>query len=223
MTIKPEDDLSYRRDDNINENLENNGQNEPEEKINQQAKSQEVAGGDGQQEAKSKQETEAQEDRTQKAEAQEIDTLKKLLEDKQREVEEYKNRWLRAQADFDNYRKRMQREIHDINLYAGEQLIKDILPVIDNFERALSSVEASDDAFYKGVKLIYQQIMDIFNRHEIKEIEAVGKPFDPNFHEAVMTIEDPERESNTVAEVLMKGYTYHAKVIRPSMVKVVKN
>ncbi len=76
---------------------------------------------------------------------------------------------------------------------------------------------------YKGVKLIYQQIVDVLNKHEIKEIEALGKPFDPNFHEAVMIIESEELEPDTVAEVLLKGYTYHSKVIRPSMVKVVKN
>ena len=149
--------------------------------------------------------------------------LKKTIEEMQKEIDEYKNRWLRAQADFDNYRKRIQRDIQDIHLYAGEQLVKDISPVIVNLQRALIAVDTQNDSLYKGVELIYQQLIEILKKHEIKEIEALGKPFDPSYHDAVMIVENQEYKPDTVAEVMLKGYTYHSKVIRPSMVKVAKN
>ncbi|MCR4429838.1 MAG: nucleotide exchange factor GrpE [Tepidanaerobacteraceae bacterium] len=153
---------------------------------------------------------------------QKIEALEKALDDKQKEIDEYKSRWYRVQADFDNYRKRTQKEIQEIHLYAAEQLIKDILPVVDNFERALDSIEDREGPVYKGIQLIYQQLKNLLERYEVREIEAVGKIFDPRFHEAVMQMESHEHENDTVIEVLQKGYLYHAKVIRPSMVKVAK-
>lgn len=151
-----------------------------------------------------------------------VESLEKTLEEKQREIDEYKNRWYRAQADFDNYRKRMQKEIQDIHLYAGEQLIKDILPVVDNFERALNSVDDKESPVYKGIQLIYQQLKKVLEKYDVKEIDAQGKVFDPRFHEAVMQVESQDYENDTVVEVLQKGYLFHSKVIRPSMVKVAK-
>jgi len=221
LTIKQGEDIFPNQNDNEfkKEDDQTTEQNGPIE--NQQETGRQEEGNEEQ--VQTDKELNLQKNKAEQAETKENELLNKLLEDKQREIEEYRNRWLRAQADFDNYRKRMQREIKDISLYAGEQLVKDLLPVIDNFERALKSVENTDDAFYKGVKLIYQQIVDILKKHNITEIEAVGKPFDPNYHEAVMTVESEELESDTVAEVLLKGYMYHSKVIRPSMVKVVKN
>ena len=162
-------------------------------------------------------------DSLQQNEQEEVAELKKTVEQLQKEIDDHKNRWLRSQADFENYRKRTQRDIQEIHLYAGEQLIKDILPVVDNFERALDSIEEKDDSFYKGIELIYQQLKEVMEKHNIKEIEALGKPFDPKYHDAVIVEENEEYEDNTVAEVMLKGYSYHSKVIRPSMVKVVKN
>lgn len=153
----------------------------------------------------------------------EKEDLNALLELKQQEIEEYKRRWLRSQADLDNYRKRIQREMAENSLYAAEPLAKDLLPVLDNFERALSSIEDKEDPRYQGVHLIYQQLINLLEKHYIKEIEALGQPFDPNFHDAVMTVENDEHAEDTVVEVLQKGYIYHSKVIRPSMVKVSKN
>ncbi|HHW01536.1 MAG TPA: nucleotide exchange factor GrpE [Thermoanaerobacterales bacterium] len=153
---------------------------------------------------------------------QKLETLEKTLEDKQKQIDEYKNRWYRAQADFDNFRKRTQKEIQDIHLYAGEQLIKDILPIVDNFERALNSIEDREGPIYKGVQLIYQQLKNVLEKYDVKEIDAQGKAFDPRFHEAVMQVESQEHENDTVIEVLQKGYLFHTKVIRPSMVKVAK-
>jgi len=156
---------------------------------------------------------------------QEIDEAKdfeKIIEEKQAEIDDHKNRYLRLYADFDNFRKRSQKEIQEIYRYAGEQLIKDILPVIDNFERALDSLEDKESSVYEGVELIYKQFKTVLEKHDVREIEALGKAFDPNFHDAVMTVESEELDNDTVAEVLLKGYTYNTKVIRPSMVKVAK-
>ncbi len=153
---------------------------------------------------------------------EEIERLNKLIEDKQAQIDEYKNRWLRTQADFDNFRKRTKKEMQDIHLYACEEFIKELLPVMDNFERALDSIEDKSNAFYKGVELIYQQILNIFEKFNVKQIKALGEPFDPRFHEAIMQEQSDEHENETVIEVFQKGYTYHSRVIRPSKVKVSK-
>ncbi|WP_073253078.1 nucleotide exchange factor GrpE [Caldanaerovirga acetigignens] len=152
----------------------------------------------------------------------EVEELKKALEEKENEAAKYKELWLRALADYDNFKKRTQKEMERIQLYAGEQLIKDIIPVLDNLERAINSIEDKDSAIYEGIKLIYNQIKSILAKYGVEEIEAEGKPFDPQLHEAIMTVETDEYESDTIVEVLRKGYTYHSKVIRPSLVKVAK-
>ena len=90
-------------------------------------------------------------------------------------------------------------------------------------ERALDSVEEKDGSLYKGIELIYQQFKKVMEKYKIKEIEAMGKPFDPSYHDAVMMVESEEYQDNVISEVMLKGYMYHSKVIRPSMVKVVKN
>jgi len=154
--------------------------------------------------------------------AKKVDELKEKLSEKVREIEELKKLLLRTQADFDNYRKRKQKEIQEIHQYSGEDFIIDILPVVDNFERALASSKDEEDPFYKGVKMIYQQLLNVLEKHDVKEIEALGKVFDPNYHEAVMQVNTDEYENDTVTEVLRKGYLYHSKVIRPTMVKVCK-
>ena len=206
MTIKPGEDASCKQKDISSEGFKDSEwpcDDKPEQAIENEQK-----------ESKLEQADDVQ---------KEQDDLNRIIEEKQKEIDEYKNRWLRAQADFENYRKRTQRDIQDIYLYAGEELVKDILPVLDNFERALDSVQEKDDALYRGVELIYQQFIKILEKHEIKEIEALGKPFDPTYHDAVMMVESQEYGADTVAEVMLKGYMYHSKVIRPSMVKVSKN
>jgi len=169
-----------------------------------------------------------EENQEKKISNEENDIAKKMVEfkekltEKEKEIEELKNLLLRTQADFDNFRKRKQKEIQEIHQYSGESFIIDILPVIDNFERALSSSQDEEDPFYKGVKMIYQQLLAVLQKHDVKEIEAAGKTFDPNYHEAIMQVSTDEYENDTVVEVLRKGYQYHSKVIRPSMVKVCK-
>lgn len=154
---------------------------------------------------------------------EEISKIKQKLEEKQQEAEKYKNLLLRSKADFENHRKRVKRDIQKARLFAGEDLVKDILPVIDNFERALGSVEDKSDSVYKGVELIYQQFINLLEKHNVQEIKAEGKPFDPQYHQAVMQVETEEFENNTIVDVIQKGYLYNSKVIRPSMVKVAKN
>jgi molecular chaperone GrpE len=136
-----------------------------------------------------------------------------------REAEESKNRYLRTLADFENYRKRTEREKQDYRKYAVAELVRDLLPVLDNFDRALEHAEEGDD-FHKGVSLIYKQLYDALQRHGLKPIDEAGVHFDPNIHEAVVREEDPSVPAYTVTAILQKGYFLHDKLLRPAMVKV---
>lgn len=149
--------------------------------------------------------------------------LAKIIIGKDKLIEDYKGRWLRAKADYDNYSKRTQKEIREIHMYAAEEFVKDLLPVMDNFERALDSVEDKSGAVYQGINMIYQQLKNVLAQYDVKEIEALGERFDPRYHEAAMRVNCAEYDDETVVEVFQKGYIYHSRVIRPSMVKVAKN
>lgn len=151
-----------------------------------------------------------------------VGELAKIIDEKEKLIEDYKDRWVRAKADFDNYRKRTQKEIREMHMYAAEEFIKDMLPVMDNFERALDSVEDKFGAVYQGIEMIYQQLKNVLAQYEVREIEALGEIFDPRYHEAAMRVNCEEYDDETVVEVFQKGYTYHSRVIRPSMVKVAK-
>lgn len=153
-----------------------------------------------------------------------IDELKTKLEDKMKELEELNNRLLRLQADFLNYKKRVEKEKESIYAYASEELICQVLPVIDNFERALDSVndKQKEDSFYKGVEMVYKQLLDILKKSGLEEIKAIGEKFDPNLHHGVAQEESSEHEEDTIIEVYQKGYKLKDKVIRPSMVKISK-
>jgi molecular chaperone GrpE len=133
-------------------------------------------------------------------------------------------RYLRVQAEYANYRNRTEREKSDIYQRAGESIVKNLLEVKDNFERALSSVtdEEKELSFYQGVEMVANQFGEILGDNGLKEIEAMGSPFDPNHHQAVMQMADEEAEPNHVIQVLQKGYQYGEKVLRPSMVVVSK-
>ena len=132
---------------------------------------------------------------------------------------ELRDRYLRTLADFENYRKRADREKADFFKYALNGLIKDLLPVLDNFDRALEHAEEGDD-FHKGVLLIYKQLWDVLQRHGVKPIDQSGVHFDPNIHEAVVTEEDPSVPAHTVSAILQKGYFLHDRLLRPALVKV---
>ena len=127
-------------------------------------------------------------------------------------------RYLRLMADFQNYKKRVEKEKRDLYSYANEQIMSDLLTVMDNFERALE--HDADDNFKEGIELIFKQLQDALEKSGLAEIPALGEDFDPNVHNAVMAEETEDYESGKVSGVMQKGYTLNGKVIRPSMVKV---
>ena len=140
-------------------------------------------------------------------------------EEKKEPEEDGDARYLRLMADFQNYKKRIEKEKSDIYSYANEKLITEMLEVLDNFERALGQ-EESGDSFKEGMEMIFKQLGNVLEKAGLAEITALGEEFDPNFHNAVMTEETEEYESGKVSGVMQKGYTLNGKVIRPSMVKV---
>ncbi|MEC0247893.1 nucleotide exchange factor GrpE [Paenibacillus chitinolyticus] len=145
----------------------------------------------------------------------ELDELRKAAEESQQ-------RLLRAQADFDNFRRRTRQEKEEFAKYASLKLIEQMLPVIDNFDRALvSSRETQDfEALTKGIEMVYRQLGQLMTQEGLTPIEAVGQPFNPEFHQAIMQVESDDYEEGIVVEEVQKGYMLKDKVIRPSMVKV---
>jgi len=135
------------------------------------------------------------------------------------ESQQLRDRYLRTLADFENFRKRNEREKADFFKYALANVMRDILPVLDNFDRALDHAAEGDD-FHRGVLLIYKQLFDVLQRHGLKPIEEQGVHFDPNIHEAVIREEDPSVPNHTVVAVLQKGYFLGDRLLRPAMVKV---
>jgi molecular chaperone GrpE len=140
-------------------------------------------------------------------------------QDPSTETAEMKDRYLRTLADFENFRKRSDREKSDYFKYAMAGLLKELLPVLDNFDRALDHAEQGDD-FHRGVLLIYKQLFDGLKKHGLRPIDEAGVPFDPRIHEGVVTEENPSVPSQTVVAILQKGYFLHDRVLRPAMVKV---
>ena len=142
------------------------------------------------------------------------------LEEKVKELEDMRERQL---AEFENFRKRSEKEKSQMFEVGAKSVIEKILPVMDNFERGLQGVpeEEKDAPFVKGVEMVYKQMLTAFEEMGVKPIEAVGKEFDPNLHNAVMAVDDDSLESGTVAEEMQKGYMYKESVVRHSMVKVV--
>lgn len=136
---------------------------------------------------------------------------------------ELNKKYMRLAAEFQNFRRRTEKEKSDIYQYANEKIALDIIEVMDNFERALNQgADCEDKKFVEGVEKIYKQLKTVLDKNKIEEIEAKDKEFDPNFHNAVMAEENPDYESGIVIDDMQKGYTLNGKVIRPSMVKVAK-
>ena len=136
------------------------------------------------------------------------------------QIEELTDRLKRTMAEFDNFRKRTEKEKSAMYEIGAKDVIEKILPIVDNFERGLSAVPEGGDAFAEGMNMIYRQLLKTLEELGVKPIEAVGQPFDPNFHNAVMHIEDESLGENVVAEEFLKGYLYRDSVVRHSMVKV---
>jgi molecular chaperone GrpE len=134
-------------------------------------------------------------------------------------ADDFRDRYLRTLADFENFRKRSEREKADFQRYALVGMVRDLLPVLDNFDRGLEHAEEGDE-FHKGMALIYKQLYDVLQRHGLKPITESGVRFDPNIHEGVVRVEDPSVPSHTVVAVLQKGYFLHDRLLRPAMVQV---
>lgn len=155
-------------------------------------------------------------------EAQEVKepTLEEKLELAQKQASENMDKYIRQLAEFENFRKRSNTEKTAMYSNGVRDTVEKLLPVIDNFERAVEAAEDKEDPMYKGVEMILKQFMEILGSLGVKEIPSKGEPFDPNVHSAVMHIDDESCDDNVVVEVFQKGYTLGEKVIRPSMVKV---
>ena len=161
-----------------------------------------------------------------KKEADDVDTLKDDVAAAKQEAAENHDRLLRVCADFENYKKRAQRQMDDHRKYSNTELIKDLLPIIDNLERAVAaqkqSPEGSEACMAEGVEMTLNEIKNVLKKYDVTPVEASGKPFDPNYHEAMMQEDRPDLPENTVVNELQKGYLLHDRLIRPSMVVVSK-
>jgi molecular chaperone GrpE len=149
--------------------------------------------------------------------------LKEELVRKEKEATANYDKYLRAVADLDNYKKRAIREKADIIKYGKEDLIKDILPFVDSLDRALVHADSSDvQAFKEGIKLIQEQLLSCLKKHGVEKIDSAGVDFDPNFHEAMMQVESEEHAENKVVNEVQKGYLLNGRLLRPSKVCVCK-
>ena len=158
---------------------------------------------------------------TQAGEAPEdVDALREKYE---AELAEKENRYLRLQADFENFRRRTRQEKEELAAVVTQNLLKDMLPFLDNFERALAAEGSDEGGLRAGVEMMYKQMVEALKKEGLEYIETKDKPFDPNFHQAVMRVEDAEKEDGTIVAELQKGYMVKGRVIRPSMVQVVGN
>ena len=149
-----------------------------------------------------------------KAKDEEIESLKQ-------QVETEENKYLKLYAEFENFKRRNRQEMETNNKYKHQEMVEDLLPIIDNFERALK-IEGDSESFnslLKGVEMVYNDLVNTLMKHDVREIESVGQPFDPNYHQAVMT-EASDEDDGIVIEEFQKGYILKDRVIRPSMVKV---
>ena len=183
---------------------------------------------------KEKQETEASEEKEAKASETDKETEKsedagkkekapeKKKDPKDEKIDELNDKLRRSMAEFDNYRKRTDKEKSAMYEIGAKDVIEKILPIVDNFERGLNTIpeDAKGTAFAEGMEKIYKQFVKTLDDLGVKPIEAVGKPFDPNFHNAVMHVEDEKLGENVVAAELQKGYTYKESIVRHSMVQV---
>lgn len=177
------------------------------------------SGNSGEQEVPSEEQTSSQDDY---GESTEEETSSGKEENA--ELVQLKDKYLRTLAEYENFRKRSEKEKAQMFELGAKSIIEQLLPVVDNFERALEHIpeEEKENSFAKGVEGIYKQIQKMFSDCDIQAIEAVGQKFDPALHNAVMTEEEGDAEEDTVTADLQKGYTYRGNVVRHSMVKVKK-
>jgi len=154
-----------------------------------------------------------------------MEALETKFEAKEKEAEENYDRLLRLSAEFENYKKRSSREIEEFRKFANQSLIKEMLSVVDNLELAMNSTnshKAIDKDLLQGLEMTHREILKVFEKFNVKPIDAKGQPFDPTFHEAVMQEETNDYAKNTVINEMQRGYMIHDRLLRPSMVVVAK-
>ncbi|WP_338109502.1 nucleotide exchange factor GrpE [Pseudomaricurvus alkylphenolicus] len=159
------------------------------------------------------------------AEAPTVDAIQAEIETLTGELSEAKDHVLRAQAEVQNIRRRAEQDVEKAHKFGQEKLVSDLLPIIDNLERALESIDANDEALkavIEGVELTLKSFQDTLARHKVEAIHPLGEPFDPQFHQAMSMVESPDAEPNSVINVFQKGYTLHGRLVRPAMVVVAK-
>ena len=158
------------------------------------------------------------EEETTENEVEEIDEITLLKQ----QLEAEQNKAIRLRADFENYKRRVQLDKEADYKYRAQSVLSDILPVLDNFERALAVETTSEEtaSLAKGVEMVYRSLLDAVSKEGLEQIEAEGVPFDPNFHQAVMQEKDDSKDSGIVLQELQKGYKLKDRILRPSMVKV---
>jgi molecular chaperone GrpE len=149
-----------------------------------------------------------------------VPSLEEEAEHLKAELDHVRDIYLRKLAEFDNFRKRVEREREDLRLAGVEEMVRDLLPVLDNFERGLQHAEDDSGAFLQGIEMIAKQLWDTLERRGVEEVNPVGQHFDPELHEAVQRVEDGQHPPGTVAWVMLKGYTMGDRLIRPAMVGV---
>lgn len=216
-------DEQEEKDENISENESSEMETEDGEKgqtdaaTEQTEETEDSAQDEDMKEAK---ET-SKESKKEKKKKEKTDKKQEVLKEK---IEELEDRVKRQMAEFDNFRKRTEKEKSAMFETGAKSVIEKILPVVDNFERGLASVpeEEKGSAFAQGMEMIYKQLMTELEAINVKPIEAVGQEFNPDFHNAVMQVESEEYESGIIAQELQKGYTYRDSVVRHSMVAVVQ-
>ena len=158
-------------------------------------------------------------------EAQEnpADAMQQKIDELTAGLKEKEERALRLQADFENFRRRTSKEKEELSAVIKQEILKDMLPLLDNFERAMAAETKDAEAFQKGVDMIYTQLQEVMKKNGLEPIETEGQKFDPNFHQAVMRVQNDDLEDDDIAQELQKGYMVEGRVIRPSMVQVVAN
>ncbi|MBC7330677.1 nucleotide exchange factor GrpE [bacterium] len=144
--------------------------------------------------------------------------VKREMEELKQELEEYRRALLQARADFENYKRRTARHFEEVGEFAKSELLKKMLPIVDDFERALSF---ENNPYAEGMQMIYRQLVDFLKKEGVEKMETVGKEFDPNLHEAVGWVESEDKDGIIVEEV-QAGYTYKGKLLRPARVKVAR-
>ncbi len=204
-------DMTQQETENVEAGVEN------EEAVEEEV---EKASGEVEDTITEEQETESREGEAEETEEKKGFFGKKKKDKKDAQIEELTDRVRRQMAEFDNFRKRTEKEKAGMFDLGAKSAIEKVIPVVDNFERGLASVTDEDDAFAQGMKKIYQQLMDALEGLGVKPIEAVGQPFDSNYHNAVLHVEDESLGENIVVDEFQKGYMYKDTVLRHSMVRV---